>query len=333
MSPTQVDAYNKFKIAEEHVSEIHRSANSLFDKAYKYGSEDDKEKLINLSETFRQDLKDKKDLKGYSRALIGFMNELQSDFEPKIFTTLGEFTNESTTKTFANVAWDSYDKFGSKAPIISIENPPYGGAFSTGEELKEIVEGAREKFVEKAQEEGMSKSQATKQAKKLIGVTWDVGHINMMRKHGFEKEDILKETEAVQPLVKHVHLSDNFGMEHTELPMGMGNVPIKEIMDKLGKEGFEAKKVIEAGNWWQHFKSPPVKESFQAFGSPLYAMDMGSYWNQSLALQQGYFGGYGMMLPQGNYNTFGAGFSQLPAELGGQQPGAKGSNMSGRPME
>jgi len=39
------------------------------------------------------------------------------------------------------------------------------------------------------------------------------------------------------------------------------------------------------------------------------------------------------MLPQVNYETFGAGFSRLPAELGGQFPGAQGSRMSGRPME
>ena len=44
-------------------------------------------------------------------------------------------------------------------------------------------------------------------------------------------------------------------------------------------------------------------------------------------------GGYGMMLPQGNYQMFGAGFSQLPTELGGQQPGAQGSRMSGHGME
>jgi hypothetical protein len=39
------------------------------------------------------------------------------------------------------------------------------------------------------------------------------------------------------------------------------------------------------------------------------------------------------MLPQVNYETFGAGFSRLPSELGGQRPGAEGSRMSGRGME
>jgi hypothetical protein len=116
--------------------------------------------------------------------------------------------------------------------------------------------------------------------------------------------------------------------------MGMGNVPIKEIFDKLGKEGFDATKIIEAGNWWQHFKTPPVKETMEALGSPIYSMDMAPYWNQSQGLQQGYMGGLeGQWLPQINYETFGGGFSQLPTELGGQRAGAQGSRMSGRGME
>jgi len=59
---------------------------------------------------------------------------------------------------------------------------------------------------------------------------------------------------------------------------------------------------------------------------------MGPYWNQSIGLQQGYFSGYGNMLPQVNYETFGAGFSRLPAELGGQSQGG-GGRMGGAPLE
>ena len=57
----------------------------------------------------------------------------------------------------------------------------------------------------------------------------------MLRKEGYSEKDIVKQTEIIAPFVKHVHLSDNFGFEHTELPMGMGNVPLKEIMEKLQK--------------------------------------------------------------------------------------------------
>ncbi|MEK6827612.1 MAG: hypothetical protein AABX99_03970, partial [Nanoarchaeota archaeon] len=81
------------------------------------------------------------------------------------------------------------------------------------------------------------------------------------------------------------------------------------------------------------FKTPPFKETLKAFGSPIYSMQMAPYWNQSQGLQQDYFGGYGQMLPKTNYEMFGAGFSHLPSELGGQRPGAEGSRMSGKGME
>jgi hypothetical protein len=65
----------------------------------------------------------------------------------------------------------------------------------------------------------------------------------------------------------------------------------------------------------------------------MYSTGPGPYWNQSIGLHQDYLGGYGQILPDINFQTFGAGFSQLPMELGGQRPGAQGSRMSGNPME
>ena len=104
-------------------------------------------------------------------------------------------------------------------------------------------------------------------------------------------------------------------------------------MKELGKKGFEARKIIEAAAWWQHWKTPPFQETLEAVGSPIYGMKMAPYWSQAPGLYQGYFSGFGQMLPQINYETFGAGFSRLPSELGGQIQGAQGGRMSGRPME
>ncbi len=183
----------------------------------------------------------------------------------------------------------------------------------------------------------MSQSQAESAAEKTIGVTWDVGHINMLRKYGYGKEKLIEQAEIIAPLVKHVHLSDNFGFEHTELPMGMGNVPLKEIMGKLEQEGFKGKKIVEALAWWQHFSeqgaNPPLMSTFQAIGPPIYSTGMAPYWNQSSGFEQGYYSGQGPTLPQINYEMQGGGFSQLPTELGGQRPGAQGGRMSGKPME
>jgi len=334
-------AKHQMKQADAFLKEGYRGFKDLFEKAYTYAASDqDKETLLELKKEITKDVETIDKNKGSVQSIKLTKDVIEKGIEtltslttPKIYTELNDFAKDKTVQTFANVAFDSYKKYKDKSPIISIENPPAGGAFSTGEELKEVVEEAREKFVEKGIEGGMSKKEAQSAAEKTLGVTWDVGHINMLRKYGREAKDIVKETEAVAPLVKHIHLSDNFGFEHTELPMGMGNVPVKDILEKIGKEGFDAKKIIEAGNWWQHFKTPPFKETLQAFGSPIYSMDMAPYWNQTLGLEQGYISGYGTMLPQGNYEMMGAGFSQLPNELGGQRPGAEGNRMSGKPME
>ncbi|MBI2630234.1 hypothetical protein HYW76_03965 [Candidatus Pacearchaeota archaeon] len=251
---------------------------------------------------------------------------------PQIYQPLTGFLIDKSADSFANAALYSYEKYKDKAPIISIENPPAGSGLSRAEDLKGLIEESRKKFAEQLiDKKGMSKEQANKIAEKTIGATWDVGHINMIRKFGYTKEDVIKEAGIIAPFVKHVHLSDNFGMEHTELPMGMGNVPIKEVMEKLGKAGVDAKKIIEAGNWWQHMKSPPFAQSLEAFGSPVYGSG-GPYWNQAANTYGNYFAFPSAYMPEQHFSLYGGGFSSLPTELGGQIPG-KQSRVSGAPID
>jgi hypothetical protein len=333
LGPEQKRVWENFLTAENYLKSTHKSVDNLFNKAYKFGDEKQKQYLKIKSEEFKKEIQKDKTIMGQSKLMQKLINDLY-DVTPKIYTTTEEFALDKTAETFSNVALYSYKKYKENAPIVSIENPPYGTVLSSGEELKKLIDESRKKFIEKAIKEGISKSDAGKYAEKLIGVTWDVGHINMMRNKGFGKEEIIKQSEKIAPVVKHVHFSDNFGLEHTELPMGMGNVPIKEIMEKLGKEGFEAKKVIEAANWFQHFKEPPIIESFGAFGSQIYTDGTGPYWNQTLGFSQNYnLGLTGQWLPQINYETFGAGFSQLPTDLGGKKSTLQGSRMSGKSME
>jgi len=150
---------------------------------------------------------------------------------------------------------------------------------SRGEDLRDLIKSTRKKFEKKLQDDGVSEDEARKIAEKQIGITWDVGHINMIRKFGYDDKDLEKETKKIAPFVKHVHLSDNFGLEHTELPMGMGNVPIKKHMEILDQYAKQAKKIIETGDWYNHFKHSPLAESFAAFGSPIYAMQASPYWS------------------------------------------------------
>jgi len=333
-SPEQAKALRHYQDAEAYLQDLHKMISSSFSKAYEHGTEHQRKILQAFSENFKKDLPDKPDPFAESRAMHDLLHNLKTpQVAPNMYVPIEEFAVEKTSQTYGNAAWQSYKKFKNKSPILTIENPPAGFALSTGEDIKNIVEKSREQFVNKAVKEGMSESQAKSEAEKFIGATWDVGHINMLRKYGYSEKDIIKETEKVAPLLKHVHLSDNFGFEHTELPMGMGNVPLKEMMKKLGEKGFEARKIIEAGHWWTHFRTQPFQESLEAVGSPVYSMKMAPYWSQAPGLYQGYFSGYGQMLPQINYETFGAGFSRLPTELGGQASGAEGSRMSGKPME
>ncbi len=353
LPPSQKGAYFRFRNAEEQLSDIQKHLNTVLDKGYKAyqneindkGERNDKgiNYLREVVSEFSNTVKKSGDPINYSTALQKFMEDLrhrtleEKNIEtPKVYAPADDYAVGKSIKTFGNAAWSSYKKFKDNSPIITIENPPASMGLSRAKDVKAIVEGSRKQFVENAKNEGISESEAKKQAEKLIGATWDVGHINQLRQFGFDSSEIIKEAETVAPFVKHIHLSDNFGMENTELPMGMGNVDFKEVMEKLKEGGVDLKntrKIVEAAHWWQFQQTSPIAATMEALGSPVYSMGMGPYWNQAAGLQEGYFGGYGMMLPQMNYETFGSGFSQLPAELGGQRPGAQGSRMAGRPME
>ncbi len=351
LSPKQQQALQEMAKAELFLDNINATFRSLYNKAYKY-TKDEKVKDIlvkEIAEPWKKLVEEREKLVKEKGRKIDFLDKAEEIIKesfimdrtleklreippPEVYKPLDEFALEHSAKTFANVAFNAYKKFGEKAPILSIENPPAGAGLSRAEDIKKLVEKSRKMFVNEAVKKGYSKNQAEKAAKKLIGATWDVGHINMLRKYGFEKKDILEETEKIAPFVKHVHLSDNFGFEHTELPMGMGNVPTKEIMEKLGKEGFKGKKVIEAISWWQHFKTPPLIPTLEAFGSPLYPMLAQPVWNQIAYTSGGYFSGYGPILPEQHFSMYGAGFSGLPSELGGQVSGGR-SRFSGTPTE
>lgn len=342
LDPVQQKAYSRIIDANSYLREINKKARNIFSDAYEYGNEEQRKVLEEINKEYRRNLEGREgDIQATSQAVRLLLHHLENPaLAPEIYVPIEEFATEKSAETFGNAAFKAYKKHGDKTPIITIENPPAGAGLSTGEDLRNLVEASRKKMADNlVKETGMNKKQAEKKAEKFIGATWDVGHINMLRKQGFEDKDIIKETEKIAPYLKHVHLSDNFGFEHTELPMGMGNVPMKEIMEKLGQKGFEATKVVEAATWWQHFQTNPMKEAFEGLGSPMYASASPAtvggmpYWNQSIGFYQSPAEGFGRMLTGINYQTFGAGFSQLPSHLGGDIQGGAGGRMSGRPME
>lgn len=331
---------------------------SAFDNAYKYGSEKQKEALRKLSKELNEinsqaGKKEANALIHFSKVLdkgIAGLREITSGYDPatkesdqrkeditnwgapKQFVPVEEFAREKAAETFSNLALRSYTELGqgdaSKAPVIAIENMNQM-AYANPEDFKKLVEESRKKLTEKLQKEkNMSGKEAEKVADQLIGVTWDVGHLNMIKKHGFNDEDVIKASKEIEPYLKHVHLTDNFGYADSHLAPGMGNVPIKKILEELEKNGRlkDVVKIVEAPGFVQHFKKSPHGLTLAALGSPLYAQKAGAagyHWNQVAALPGGggYFGSPMAYLPEKHFSTYGSGFSSLPTEIGGQMPG------------
>jgi len=248
---------------------------------------------------------------------------------PERFVKIEDFSRVHAAETLSNVAMHGYNKYGENAPIISIENITPNMAFSRAESLKGLVQESRKQFVEQAVKQGKSRGEAEKIAAKMIGATWDTSHIGMLRKYGYSKEDIVKETAKIAPFVKHVHLNDNFGYEHSDLPPGMGDTPLKEMMGKLEEAGYKGKNILEVGNFVSQFKTSAFPYSLEAMGSPVYSA--GPVWGQARSAAGAYFSGYGPTFPEQHFSMYGSGFSSLPLELGSSMPG-KTSKFSGTPM-
>jgi hypothetical protein len=328
-----------------YLRDAYQSFQRLFNQAYTAAEKSDRKEDLEKLKGFRREIKDilphiedPVNLVDFSNVLIKGVNVLRSIDPPNTLTPLRDFGIDKSSDTFANIAFNSYKKFKDTAPIVSVENPPAGSGLARAEDLRDIVERSRKKLQEKLiREEHLSEADAKRQSEKLLGVTWDVGHINMLRKYGFEEKHLTKEAEIVSEFVNKIHLSDNFGMEHTELPMGMGNVATKaqyEALAKYNKKMGEIKQIVETANWFgpQAFgNQTPFAQTLKSFGSPIYSMKMAPYWNQGFAASGGYFYGYGTMLPEQHFSMYGAGFSGMPKELGGQMSGK--SRVGGTPME
>jgi len=342
-TPEIESAKQKIYFAEQHLQEASRVAQAEFSRAYKIAKEKgDEEQINNLNKISEEYAKNLSIVKGkkiplesslpfvQSQALGKLIDGLRGIKTPEQFVPIEDFSIDKASETFSNVAIHAYEKKGERAPALSIENLYQEMGFSQGKDLKNLVMKSREKFVEKlAKQKGISNSKAEQIASKLIGVTFDVGHLNISRKAGFNEKDLVKEAKEVSKFVNKVHLTDNFGFNDSHLPPGMGNVPFQALLEALGEKGAKAIKINEVGGWFEHFKSSPFPQILEAYGSPIYSSGTGPYWSQAGGFQQSYMEGYGQMLPQINYQTFGAGFSQLPQNLGGQQGQQGGGRMGG----
>ena len=354
------EVYNDFNKASTILDNNNTSFRSLFHSAYKFGSEAQKKELQKLSQNWKEDQKniergsknsfqEQISASALQDKYFGKFKEITSPRgkivegkivrdknygAPELFQSAEKFAMGKAADTFSNLALKSYKKFKDNAPVIAVENMYQGMGFSRSKDLKKLVEKSREEFAKKlVKEKGFSKGKAEQIAEKQLGVTWDVGHLNMLKKTGFSEKDLVEETKKIAPLVKHVHLTDNFGYSDSHLAPGMGNVPFKKILKELEKTGRlgEMRKVIEAGGFVNTFKRSAVPWTMQAMGSPIYGMHTGPTWNQAEIPGGGYFGGYGTLNPQQHHSIYGAGFTTMPVELGGEMQGGQ-SRFGGAPM-
>lgn len=347
-TPESRAAGMKVENAQLYYSDVEARFIGAFSKAYKYGNEQVRENLDKIAEKWYRDRKEISELarkekevaaiektsEALGDAITNFNKVLERSKEtPRIYAPVEDFFKKHSAETIGNVAFKAYKDLGEKAPIIALENFFPEMAFSRAKTLRQLVDASKKQFVEKAVKENhLDRDRAKKIADKLIGVTWDVGHINLLRKGGYGKEEIIKETEKIAPLVKKVHITDNFGFNDTHLPPGMGNVPMKKMMEKLEKEGFSGKAIMEAGGFVQQFKVSPHPYVLEAMGSPIYSESSSPTWGASKGMSGGYFSGYGPFLPEQHFSMYGSGFSGLPTELGGQIPG-KQSRLAGTPVD
>ena len=216
-----------------------------------------------------------------------------------------EYGVGKTADSLAMSAIYAYDKEKvmklKKALFVAPENifpEQYG---SHPQELKNLVLEARKKMVAELRDRGMGGSQAEKVAKEHIKATFDVGHANTWKKffkrdpgESLEQSDkkfknwMVKQTEELQKegIIGHVHLSDNFGYYDEHLAPGEGNVPIKELIEKLEKHGYKGKTIVEWG-------AQTPEQSFRVWSNTLglssstYKMDGNWSWTD---VQGSYFG-------------------------------------------
>jgi len=179
-----------------YLRDSYQSLKKLFNQAYDALERSDSKKAkgdLKLLEQYRKEVapkieqieNDPSQITKFGDEIVKGVNILRRIDPPQRLKPLRDFALDKASDTFSGVALKSYKKFKEKSPIISIENPPMGMGLATGQDLRDLAMMSRKKFVKKAKEElGMSEGEAKAQAEKLIGVTWDIGHINMLRKYG-----------------------------------------------------------------------------------------------------------------------------------------------------
>ena len=136
---------------------------------------------------------------------------------------------------------------------------------------------------------GVSREEAEKLAERHIKATIDTGHINLWRKYwqddprknreqndeNFKKWAVNTiESLAKEGMIGNIHLADNYGYHDDHLAPGQGNSPVKEIVEKARKYGYNKALTVEPGADASTDLSDfhGLMKTWRFFGSPVYGM-------------------------------------------------------------
>ena len=335
------DMHNRFENFSEKEEPDYKTFKSRYEERFKgefdAGEQELKKKkkqfheyMIEISKLKKEKLSEEQE-KEFQRRQQDYFNTFNKQTEnvikfveampaPKTWVPVDDFSQKKVSESVSEAAMQSYKKYKEKSPLILLENVYPEMALSRADALKATIEESRKKFSDMLiKKEHLSEKKAKETAEKLIGVTWDVGHIYQLKKYGYSDEDILEEAKKIAPYVKHAHLTDNFGFEDSHLPPGLGEANIKEQLKELEKAGFKGRGIVEAGEFVANFKEVPHLYALSNLGSPLYVEKTEPYWRDIWDSYGVYFSGFGEMMPQKYFDLYGPpGFAQLPSALGGQ---------------
>ncbi|MCM8765100.1 MAG: TIM barrel protein [Candidatus Omnitrophica bacterium] len=259
----------------------------------------------------------------------------QKEGEFKYLVPTDELAKQKAIKSFVELGYEAYNK--PSKPMIVVEQFSPELALGDPRKTAQLVKDAREELAKKlVKEKGFSMDHARKEASQVLAMNFDIGHANLWKRYGkkYNDKEILKWVDEIAPVVKHVHITDNFGDYDAHLPVGWGNAPIHEVMSKLKEKGWKGRAILETFGAVQYGGGGfGVPASLYSFGMPL--VPGGPTWETAgrSYFEAGYSFTSGPILPDVNFQSYGVGFSGLPyatgAQIGGGKPGEK---FSGTPM-
>lgn len=174
------------------------------------------------------------------------------------------------------------------------------------DEMRTVIEKSRQEMARRlvAEHKASNQEQGLKIAEQHIRGTLDIGHLNMWRQHfnpldktgkeiynnneerekAFEKWMVTEAEKLVKDgLIGHIHLSDNFGYDDEHLTPGQGNVPMKDFLKRLEKQGMKDI-IVEPGSFNPLTALP---DTLSLVGSPVYGIGRLPRFNQ---MQHAHFG-------------------------------------------